>query len=247
MAEEHNTCMRRAAVTAVLESRYDIHRISNLTRIDNGDWNTIFRVRAEDEWIVRLSHNRKRQAQLEFELRLMSSLALRLSYVPQIKRTKDGRLYTDHQGRFCSVFQCMPGDEIPETADAAAAVGRTLGRMHNELLAYSRDHRLVDDLSLIDFDWFSNYFYTGDTLTPEWLHLVVDDDEACYLDEIREGLLYLRNARDRLSAWIAEQQRDELLTECTVHGDFYQRNILWDGKSVTGVIDWDETVTSWLE
>jgi Ser/Thr protein kinase RdoA (MazF antagonist) len=141
----------------------------------------------------------------------------------------------------------MSGKDISETIDAAAAAGRILGELHRELMVFSRKYRLTENLSLIGFDWFANYFYTGDVFTSDWLDVPVGQTDESYLSNIRENLPFLRDTRSQISAWLAGQQKAGTLTECTVHGDYYQRNILWDGTAITAVLDWDEVNTSWLE
>ena len=230
-----------------LDSAYGISNVDALVQIDNGDWNTIYRIRSDQDWILRLSHKRKTPAQLDFELSVVSNLSSRLDYIPRIKPVRDGALFANHRGKYCSVFEFMPGAEITETADAVAAAARTLARLHTELTELSLTYQFVGDLSLIDFDWLSNYFYSADVLDAKWLDISVCDKDARSLCEIRKNLPFLRESRTELATWLEGQQNDGILTECIVHGDYYQRNILWNGRSVTAVLDWDETSTSLLE
>ena len=233
-------------LAGMLEEVYGIAE-PTLERVDNGDWNTIFRVHADGEWILRLSHHRKTQRQLEFELGLVAHISRSFAFVPQVRPTLEGGLFASYGGRMCSLFAFLSGDEITETPEAAFAAGRALGSLHKALLDYSDNHRFAAELSLIDFNWFSNYFYSGDVLGPSVLDSVPDHSAARDVSVIRNDVAYLRRARSDLSTWLRRQQETGSLTECIVHGDFYQRNILWDGTEVTGVIDWDETSTSWLE
>ena len=230
-----------------LDFAYGISNVDALVQIDNGDWNTIYRICSDQDWILRLSHRRKTPTQLDFELFVVSHLSSRLDYVPRIKPVRDGALFANYRGKYCSVFEFMPGAEISETADAIAAAARTLARLHAELTELSRAYQLVGDLSLIDFDWLSNYFYSSDVLDAKWLDISVCDKDVRSLCEIRKNLPFLRESRTELATWLEGKQSDGILTECIVHGDYYQRNILWNGRSVTGVLDWDETSTSLLE
>jgi hypothetical protein len=104
-----------------LTSAYGMGNVSGISRIENGDWNSIYRIRSDEDWILRLSHDRKTQAQLEFEIAIVSHLSTQLTYVPKVRTTKEGRIFTRLRGKLCSLLQFMPGDEIPETDDAIAA------------------------------------------------------------------------------------------------------------------------------
>jgi Ser/Thr protein kinase RdoA (MazF antagonist) len=66
-------------VRNLLTSAYVMGDVSGISRIDNGDWNSIYRVRSDKDWILRLSHDRETQAQLEFEIAIVSHLSTQLT------------------------------------------------------------------------------------------------------------------------------------------------------------------------
>lgn len=167
----------------LLSTVYDISEPGSLERIDSGDWNRIYKVQADGEWILRISHHRKIQRQLEFELAIVSLLSQLLSYVPKIKPACEGGLFGLYHGDLCSLFEFMPGQPLGVTNATAELAGATLGRIHSELLPISETHRLVNDLSLIRFDWTSNTMYSGDLLDEKALNVEVSDREQCYLAE----------------------------------------------------------------
>jgi len=61
--------------TILLSTVYGIGNPREILRIDNGDWNIIFRVTPDESWILRISHHRKAKPQLEFEMRLLRRLS----------------------------------------------------------------------------------------------------------------------------------------------------------------------------
>ena len=223
----------------VLTAAYGISHIKRISEIANGDWNVIYKIEADGQWILRFSHHRKRREQLEFELKLIDDLSQELTVVPRVGRTTDDRLYYGSGGAFCSLFQMLPGEDIAESDNELRSAGTTLARLHNHLELLSASRTLIDNMSLIGFDWAANYFYSGDMFNLDF-----SDPVVCGL---REAIPFLRELRIELSKWIKDPETDRRLTRSVIHGDYYQRNILWDGRRISGVIDWDETHTSYLE
>ena len=67
------------------------------------------------------------------------------------------------------------------------------------------------------------------------------------LKDITTDLDYLRAVQERLNQWEKRHTRSGCFTESIIHGDYYSRYILTDDDQTTGVLDWDETITDWLE
>ena len=230
-----------------LSSAYDFSEPVSLHPIEGGDWNQVYRIDGKGEWILRVSHCRKTEEQLRFELTIVSLLSECLSYVPKIRLSREGKLYARFEGKMCALFEFKPGRSLTITNDTVILAGATLGEIHNEHSNISQKHRLVTDLSIIRFDWLNNYFYSGDILDAEAREFQVPDEDRMFLEDIFAHMDFLRSVRARLRQWLDRCRERKLFAESITHGDFCRRNILTESGHVTAVLDWDETVTSWLE
>ena len=230
-----------------LSTAYDLTKVHRITRINNGDWNRVYQVDADQSWILRISHHRKVREQLEFELSLLKRLCERLTYIADITLTKDGRLFGTHQGLFCTLFKYIPGETLRVTDETVVQAGMVLGEIHEELAVISRDLQLINRQSILNLDWYDNYLYQGEVLDNRLLNPCLTRNNSMHLDAIISELEFLREIRTLLSSWLRDCRNSFAYTESIIHGDYYRRNILLNGKTITAVIDWDETNTSWLE
>lgn len=231
----------------LMSSVYDISKVSGVLRINGGEWNRIYRIDSQPIWILRISHHRKIRSQLEFELSILTRLSESLSYVPQIRLTKDGQLFGVHKGLLCSLFAYMPGQILSVTDKTVTQAGAILGEIHRELAGISKNFRLVDDLSIINFDWFNNYMYKGEVLDAQVLNTYLSIYKSTHLNAVVSELEFLQESRTLISSWLSSYSSDNGLGQGIIHGDYYRRNILTDGKHISAVLDWDETITSWVE
>lgn len=231
----------------ILKHQYGIPDPKVVRSIANGDWNRIYEVRGGGRWILRISHLRKTERQLVFELHVMEAAARRLPVVPGIRRTVNGEFYAVHDGVFYTLFQWMPGHPLHITDRTVRLTGAMLGRIHRTLQEIAPTLRLINDLSILDFDWTDNYMVTGDLFGDAIADLDPPNGAREIFAEITAGLGFLRSTRDKVEAWRARCLAENRLTEGITHGDYYRRNILMAEGRITAVLDWDETVTSWLE
>jgi Ser/Thr protein kinase RdoA (MazF antagonist) len=231
----------------LLIHHYGIPEPRIVRTIDNGNWNRIYEMRGDGHWILRISHHRKTEAQLAFELHAMQTAGQRLSIVPDVRPTVTGSAYAVDRDRFYTLFQYMPGQLLQITDRTVELAGATLGRIHDALGKASPKLRLVNDLSILDFDWTDNYMVTGDMFDDAIAALVPPASSREAFDEIVANLAFLRRTRDTIGTWLDRCRQEDRLTEGITHGDYYWRNILMADGRITGVLDWDEAITSWIE
>ncbi len=235
------------ALLKILKHQYGIPNPTIVRSIANGDWNRIYEVRGDGHWILRISHHRKTEDQLAFELHAMQAVGRRLPVVPDIRRTVDGERYAAHNGTFYTLFQWMPGRPLRITDATVRLAGAMLGRIHRTLQETAPTLRFVNDLSILDFDWTDNYMVTGDLFADAIADLDPPDSAREVFAEIAAHLEYLRAIRNAVETWRTQCLAEGCLTEGITHGDYYRRNILMADGRITAVLDWDEAVTSWLE
>lgn len=177
----------------------------------------------------------------------MQDAGRRLSIVPDVRRTIGGERYAVHHGEFYTLFQYMPGQPLRITDRTVRLAGATLGRIHHVLEEAPSTLRLVNDLSILDFDWTDNYMVTGDMFADAIAALKPPAPSRETFEEVVANLVFLRRTRDAIGAWLDRCREEDRLTEGIIHGDYYKRNILMADGQITAVLDWDEAITSWVE
>ena len=234
-------------IISLVDQPYRIGPISFIEPIHHGDWNQIYKIWADRTWVLRISHPRKQEKQLRFELDVMTYLRSQLPVIPAIHQTGWGGCYNRYTDRFVTLFEFVSGHPIEKDQNSVQSAGILVGRIHKALADYSRDHRLVNNLSTIDFNWVDNYMFSGDVfqMIKDLKPLTGVDQNL--LKDITTDLDYLRAVQERLNQWEKRHTRSGCFTESIIHGDYYSRYILTDDNQTTGVLDWDETITDWLE
>jgi Ser/Thr protein kinase RdoA (MazF antagonist) len=234
-------------INNLLDQAYDIKNEAAIIPIGKGEWNRIYKIEAEPNLVLRISHRRKEQAQLAFELNMMTYVAESLQVVPRIRPTSAGELYIVQNGVLYTLFEYKNGRPISTDLDNVMKAGILLGRIHRVLLEYSRRCCFLNGISIIDFDWDDNYFFSGDVLSAAAEKEVISSSERKVLAKIIENISFLREAREKIERWINHYRRHKCFTESVIHGDYCNGNLLEEDKCITAVLDWDETATSWLE
>ncbi|TDW23742.1 phosphotransferase enzyme family protein [Kribbella kalugense] len=149
--------------------------------------------------------------------------------VPQVRRTRDGRLIDERAP--LSLWEFVDGETAEGWISGARwpAVGTVLGRLHRRLSEHPtavptlRPAVEVRDIgrAMRDFDELIARFRARGSLSPfeEW---------ACDAAEVRRALL------DRAGAILADLPE---LTVQVVHGDLASPNLMMRGDDVAAVID----------
>jgi len=138
---------------------YGINHIKAVFPIGKGEWNSINKIEAAPNLVLRISHKRKKETQLAFELDVMTHAAKSLSVVPKIQLTNNDDLYHDQNGVFYTLFEFKEGKPISVNLESVKRAGKLLGRIHRVLREYSEKQRYLNGFSIIDFDWEDNYFF----------------------------------------------------------------------------------------
>ena len=99
-------------IISVVDQLYRIGPISFIEPIHHGDWNQIYKIRADNTWVLRISHARKQEKQLRFELEVMTYLRSQLPVIPAIHQTRWGGCYNRYTDRLVTLFEFVPGHPI---------------------------------------------------------------------------------------------------------------------------------------
>jgi len=195
-----------------------------------------------NKYVLRENKVNVSKEQLLFEARFLEELNkmdLPLK-VPQIMKTKDGKLFLDFEGRAFTLYKYIEGKKryewsssnIPEE-DVEKAY-EILAKMHN---AYSK-------ISIDRNDEKPNVIDMLDAFYENLLRVKAPKGEyASFLEQNKAFIAEtIRNVKTRLiSLGYAN------LPEYPVQVDFHLGNIIWKGKEMVGLIDFDWSQYSTLE
>lgn len=199
---------------AMLLARYRLGPLNALSGIDQGIENTNYRLDTDQgPLLLTLFERRTSGADLPWLIALHDHLANRRVAVPPVLRSFDGTALTSLAGRPAALFGWIDGEAICEPSLAqCSAAGAALGRMHQATADFSCDRPNPQ----------------GRTA---WHNLA--DRHGDRLDELEPGLkATVADALARIDAeWPAA------LTHATIHADLFPDNVMADGETVTGLID----------
>ena len=199
---------------AALLARYAIGEAVSLEPIAQGVENSNYRLTTTGgRYALTLYEKRVEAADLPFFLGLMEHTAARGVAAPRPVRDRDGLVLQTVAGRSAAILGWLPGDwpRAPDEAHAHAA-GRALAGLHAATADFTGSR--------------------ANALGPEgWRRLAA----ACGpgLDTIAPGLR--AEVAGELAVLAAMWPRG--LPEQSIHADLFPDNLLFEGTSVTGLID----------
>jgi homoserine kinase type II len=196
-------------------ARFDVGTLVSAKGIAEGVENSNYLVdTTAGRYILTLYEKRVAAGDLPYFMALLDHLAARGNPVPPAVADRSGEVIHVLEGRPACLIRFLPGVSLsrPTPAEATAA-GRALGRMHRDLADFApvRANTMGID---------------------SWRPLL----ERCgpSVDEIAPGLF---DRLDRAIDAVADAWRDGELVRGTIHADLFPDNVLMQGSSVTGLID----------
>ncbi|MBI1328077.1 MAG: homoserine kinase [Alphaproteobacteria bacterium] len=215
------TEVSESEIDALLE-QYDIGTRTKFTPIAAGIDNTnYFLDTTQGQFVFTLFEIRVNAQDLPFVFGFMEHLQEWGIHCPVIARTKAGDCTALLNGRSCSILSLMRGTilqikdyTIPNIESAA----RFLAAMHRASVGYKGD--LPNSMSL-----------------DEWKKLLGELGDLP--EKIESGLTaYLKNKLEQIT-----QEWPKDLPLGVVHADYFPDNLFFEGKDVTGIIDFYFTCT----
>jgi homoserine kinase type II len=182
--------------------------------IGAGIENTNYFVDAERGRYVLTLFERLNFKQLPFYLDLMRHLAQCGLSVPEPQENRSGSLMSELKGKPCAIVSRVNGRWIDHPSEAqCATIGTLLARMH-----HAGAHFTQFQPNLRGLGWWKN---TVPQLEP-------------FIDDTTFGLL----AEEVIHQDSFQRNPDfERMPQGPVHADLFRDNVLWDGDTVGGVID----------
>lgn len=198
---------------------------------DLGTMNEIYLVDTEDGRLVLRGHRRRDRAAVEFEHAAMDTARAARVPAPMPLSSATGSRVVAHEGRWWSLLTWMAGNQ-PErgthTPEQANAMGAMLGRVHvvlESLPSPAQPPRSAGP--------------TAETVRrAEELLSHIEGLADAGADEAAAHR-WLTAQRDWLRRH-ADDPEPKPGAEQTVHGDYHDANVVFDGDAVSGVLDWDK-------
>jgi homoserine kinase type II len=174
-----------------------------------------------DRWFLRLAEGRT-EAEVGFEVAVMSFLFDAHFPVPRLVLTLDGRPWTEVAGRPAMLFASAPGEAVDRAGagpDRCRRVGEQLGRLHELSSGFTVERENPYGLARVG----------------GWLEAIAASPR---LDaEARAALPLLR-------AELAAAERLPGAPRGLCHGDLFIDNVLWVGDRISYILDWEMACTA---
>lgn len=206
---------------AALAARYGLGALHRILPIAAGTINSNFLIECDaGRFFLRINEG-KREDEVAWEAELVLDLAAAGVPAPA-PLAIDGRRYTEHHGKWISVFPWCDGRHLAPaevTPAAAAEVGRTLARMHlaGRAIPAAR-HRP------------SRYAFAA--IEQRLDRVIAASDPA-----LAEVVAILTDERARLIAATAIRAA---ATTGIIHADLFRDNVLWVDGRITAVLDFEQ-------
>ena len=210
-----------AADAAAIAAAAGLPAVDAVIPIAAGTINSNFAfVCGAERWFVRVNEG-KQPADVAWEADLVAALADAGVPTP-VPRPVDGRRWLVHRGLLVSVFPWIDGAIVPAaavTADVAATLGATLGRLHRA--ARPRWPAL------------------GRAGIYQWPDIVarLPRIAAAERPELAEPLAILDATVAELAAAAPARAA---ASHGLIHGDLFRDNVLWRGDQLTAVLDFEQ-------
>ncbi len=207
------TALSEAEVERLL-LQFPIGRLVTLKGITSGIENSNFFLTTDTDEFVLTVFERLTFAQLPFYLELMRHLARRFLPVPAPCETRAGALMAEVRGKPVAIVGRLPGTSVATPSAAQCAkVGTFLASMH---LAARDFPRFQPNLRGIGW-WKDALARLEPKIQEHTFHQLAE--EVILQDTFFRSPLF------------------EKLPTGPIHGDLFRDNVLWDGDSIGGVID----------
>lgn len=217
--------------------KYRLDNSGTLTRLTGGEKNIVYKISNLDV-VVRVHQPTASIDCLEFEHKLRKILSEKMPYVVKPLCYEPGMSFFYLGDYPVSVEPFISGVK-PTRRDCmdlgfCHSAGNILGQLHSTAAeSAGRLPTLTSRVPIIEMDPFCNQFYDWDAAVG-WLSTT----------RFAPELPYMKNRLEDLTAYIKKRK---CMPFIPIHGDYYKGNLLWDGKDITGVIDFDDAMLDWAE
>jgi homoserine kinase type II len=198
--------------------------------LEQGTVNSNFRVETDGGPLFVRVNEGKSEADVRFEAALLWHLGARRIPTPQPLRSSTGRPYVLHDAKCVTAFPWTPGtlvDGARITPEHAGQVGLALARLHKDAADF-RERR--DGIYT-----FAEIVKRIERLRGQSQAVSIDAGRRARMD-VAAGALPLF---DDEVAWLRDH-RAPALPSVTIHGDLFPDNVLWRGRLIAALLDFEQ-------
>ena len=175
----------------------------------------------DERFVLKIANRTESRALLDAQNAVLEYLETRISFCPRVVPALNGELISTESGFYVRLLTYLPGrplaQAVPQSSAVLCDLGRKLGQLDRAMADF--DHRAVRR----DFHWD---LANGNRVIDEYGRFIED----AALREVVRGCRFQVNTDLRRSV---------------IHGDANDYNVLVDGDSVVGVVDFGDMVYSW--
>lgn len=139
---------------AQIEARFDVGKIEEISRLEGGYWNQVFKLETEKgNFVLRICNPRTKAESVGFQHKLMRFLHERITEVPRPVAGRDGETFFVYENRVISLLTFMPGEMASrKNTSHQIAAAAMLGRLHRTALDYPENLGISNYEPLAAFD-----------------------------------------------------------------------------------------------
>ena len=125
-----------ASALKAAQSRYDIGDILGASRLEGGEWKTLYRLdTGRGPFVLSLCHPSATIESIAWEHAFLRYLAARLPQAPAPIEAHDGGTFFIHAGRIISLLPFMPG-QVVDASDSRPQAAQLLAQYHRAASSY---------------------------------------------------------------------------------------------------------------
>ena len=219
----------------IISEKYRLKNAGKLIRMEGGERNRVYKISGLD-LAVRVYQPTAPLDGVHFEHKLMSLLSEKMSCVIRPLCFEPNKSFFIWDGRPVSVVPFLYGKKPTrgdcENTGFCYEAGKILGLIHRYAAEKSNELPVLSSrVPVIQMDPFYNHMYDWEKAC-KWLSSTVFSSELPYMkDQLEELWVFIKGLKD--------------MPFIPVHGDYYKGNLLWNGKHITGVLDFDDSRLEW--
>lgn len=211
---------------------WPIGAVDALREVTAGAVNRVIEVSAAEGPYFLRTYRHGSSGLLEREHRVIAHVRAAHVPAPAPVTTTSGATFVEAYGGFHALYASAEGRQLESaalSAEHAASIGRTLGRLHDALAAFPREGLPAPRLAWDGAAWARRLDVIEQAILEQPARRPIDE-------------IALRRVRAQ-AAWLADPDcphSHEPATRQPVHGDFHHGNLFFAGTEVSGVIDWEQ-------
>ena len=217
----HEVKQLSAEEAAAIAQQYDLGEVLDLRLCSAGRINSNYELQtSKGNYLARVYAAHRQRENIEFELSILQHLSAQNFLCQRPIRAREGQHISKMGDQFFAVLTFLPGKTL-EQSQLSEEVCHQIGRIYSHMQALLQG-------------------FVPNGAKPDGDYPLIQGLYADVCKEFRDKGESAENQSRFEALWaeISPQFRESERT--VVHGDLYFENVLYDGKEITGIIDFDD-------